>query len=206
MTALEGRSTLALARPADHFAQEACTARKAFKGLDPVLDAVGDVDHPVRAERDAVHGIAESFLLDIADQCQDFERRVVVMVNKWRERASASDTTTVQYPTDFDTRSLQADIDEALSLKRLSLSPEVDLALLQQIVARKFGNMDPGEQRVLIDSLKVAQDDRLQKAADIANGKGGGPVVPGAAEPGDAAGEDVSANGGKPKLPAKAAA
>lgn len=139
-----------------------------------------------------------SILVDIADECQDFERRLVAMANRYRSQAASAEATEkIQYPTDFDTRSLEAEIDEALSLRKLQMSPEVDLEVLKQIVSRKFSNMAPDDQRRLIDSLKLKTPEELKQESDLAIGRAIEAPAPSTVEGSDPA-SPAAAPGAKP--------
>ncbi len=137
-----------------------------------------------------------SILSDISGAAQDFERRHAETVMAYR--TGGKPKVVIQYPTDFNLRSLQAEIDEATSLKSLTVSPEVNLAMVEGIVRRKFANLPPNELTTLVGTLKAAMDKALADAeamkASISGKPGGG--APGAfgkpagdkPDPGDAMG------------------
>lgn len=106
-----------------------------------------------------------SVLQDIAEECQDFERRLVMMFNRYRNKVDLDAQPTIAYQMRFDTRSFKAEIDEALAMEKLMLSPEVKLKLVEQLVGRKFDSLTEDEKQVLIKTLKAEQEKRMQNAA-----------------------------------------
>ncbi len=94
-----------------------------------------------------------SILGDIASAAEDFEKRLVDLVFAYRQSKPA-EPPHIQYPTDFDLRSLQDDIDEALSFRTLGLSPEINLELTEQLVRRKFSSMPAAELDALVKTLE----------------------------------------------------
>lgn len=131
-------------------------------------------------------------LMDIASECQDFERRLCRMVNLYRNVKTPEQQPTIEYPTDFNVRSLQVEIDEALAMDKLGISPEIKLKLVEQIVGRKFSQLAEDEKAKLIGTLKADLERRAAEAAKIAAGGGkppGDDGEPGAGDKGDGKGK-----------------
>jgi hypothetical protein len=100
-----------------------------------------------------------SILGDIAAEAQDFEFRLAEMIQRFATGAAGEVTApSIRYPTEFDLRSFQSEVDDALQLKKFKLSPEVDLEMVQDLVRKKFSGMDPKRLKELTDSLKVQQE------------------------------------------------
>jgi len=126
-----------------------------------------------------------SILGDIAAEAQDFEIRLAEMVQAFATGAASgtAKATSIRYATDFDLLSFQADVDDALQLKKFKLSPEVDLEMVQDLVRKKFAGMDPQRLKDLTDSIKVQQEADVAAAAKL---NAGGPPQPGDANGGTA--------------------
>ncbi len=98
-----------------------------------------------------------SILGDIAGEAQDFERRHAETVLAYRSQGAVSQTKpTIRYADDFDVGSLQSEINEALAMVKLTLSPQVKLATVSNIVRRKFASMNAGDLDDLVDTLNPA--------------------------------------------------
>jgi hypothetical protein len=97
-----------------------------------------------------------SILGDIASEAEDFERRLADMVLSYRAQKREVDVT-IQYATDFDLMSLQDEINEALSMVKLSLPPEVMAEVKKNIVRRKFAAKPPKELEELAESVVVEE-------------------------------------------------
>ncbi len=95
----------------------------------------------------------KAVLGDIAESAQDFERRVAKVVTMFRTATPAKEPY-IQYPREFDIRSLQQAIDEAIALEAI-FPPEVMVVIEKALAGRVFSNMPPDEKQALIDSIKV---------------------------------------------------
>lgn len=142
-----------------------------------------------------------SILGDIAAEAEDFERRWALLVLSAKtgggKAPTMDDLPHIQYPQDFDLQALKDELDEAMSLRNLGLSPEVMGEIRRQAVARKFAGMPPDKLNGLLDSLKSVVDTPPEVGQGVAQkspnqpgnvGQGNGSPNPGkatgAAEPG----------------------
>ncbi len=127
-----------------------------------------------------------SILGDIASNAEDFEKRLARRVLSYkRTDATNEDLPPIQYPSDFDIRTFQSEINECLSLDKLPLSPEIKLALLRKLMASKFSGMPPEDLAALLDTLKahLAELATIDKENRISQGPNGKPNQPGAGPP-----------------------
>jgi hypothetical protein len=146
-------------------------------GLEQARQAVGvgrgrSEASMVKSSADALELESEdkrSILFDLAEAAQEWERRQVKILNAYRN--IKTDTTEVNYPTEFNLRSLQQEIADATSVKALSISPEVDMAFDEGIVRRKFSNLAPNELNALVASIKAQNDKNLADAAAMNQAK-----------------------------------
>ncbi len=102
----------------------------------------------------------ETIMVDIAGAAEDFERRLAKMVQRFKTNAASvakDDTTTIDYPREFDVRSLQADVMEATSMRTLGMSPEIMQRLKQDIVRRKFAHLSSADLETLVETVKVEE-------------------------------------------------
>lgn len=101
----------------------------------------------------------ESIMVDIAGAAEDGERRIAAMVQRYKtEAAQTGADTSIDYPREFDVRSLQADVMEATSMRALGLSPEVMLRMRQDIVRRKYANLPADQLALLVDSIQLVDE------------------------------------------------
>lgn len=114
-----------------------------------------------------------SILADIASEAQDFEIRLADMVSAYKAPGHVSKNgkpPTIRYGMDFDLRSFKAEVDDALAMKNFGMSPEVNLALAEDLVERKFAGIDKAEMDALVASLKAEMDKRMADAAKMQTG------------------------------------
>jgi len=98
-----------------------------------------------------------SILADIAREGEDFERRLAALVLGYKTGVAKVEGVHVQYPREFDMRTFKAEVDEVLSLRKVGLSPEIDLQLRQDLTRRKFAGLPPEQMEALLASLKVVE-------------------------------------------------
>jgi hypothetical protein len=100
-----------------------------------------------------------SLLGDISAEAQDFEIRLAEMVLSFRAAGSVpSEKPTIKYAQDFDIDSLKSEINEALSIQKLGLSPEIWMEIQKNIARRKLAGMPPKELEALVETIKPPEE------------------------------------------------
>jgi hypothetical protein len=132
-----------------------------------------------------------SILADVAASASDFENRLVGLLGALRNVKPDDQEATIEYPTEFDTTAFVEDINEALDLRKVGMSPEIMLALRRQLAARKLAPLPEKERQKLLDTLQLEPVALELAAAEVGIGEsvretGIAPATTGAAPPGAA--------------------
>lgn len=108
---------------------------------------------------------ANATFAKIAKTLEDAEQKIIALYYRWKGVKDATNAV-IQYPSDFNVRTLREEIDETLGLLTLRVSDRFNKELRKAMVSRRFPALDPKAQAEILEQIDSAPpDDVLDREA-----------------------------------------